>query len=222
MTQFETLGLRAVIFDMDGLIFDTERIYLHAWPHAGKVLGLPITLEEAKVTIGRSVWDCEAFFQDRYGPAFCMTRTLKVMEEKIRDQLETNGVPLKPGAVELLALLRNRGIPTALGSSNRGSVVTAYLEASGLLSYFDPIVAGDMVEYVKPAPDIFQKAAVSLGVPPDKCLVLEDSIPGIEAASRAGCLPVMIPDLLEPTAVARAQAWRICNSLEDVAEMLFS
>lgn len=222
MTQFEQLGLRAVIFDMDGLIFDTERLYLHAWPHAGEALGFPITLEDAKALIGRSVWDFEASFQARYGPAFCMTQVLGVMEKRIRSQLETDGMPLKPGAVELLEALCQQGIPTALGSSNTSPVVTAYLEAADLLSYFNPIITGDMVEQVKPAPDIYQTAAAELGLSPAQCLVLEDSVAGVEAAHRAGCPSIMIPDLLEPTAEALTQTWQVCRCLNEVRRMLFS
>jgi len=207
---------------MDGLIFDTERLYLHAWPHVGTVLGLPITLEDATTTVGRPLWECEPFFQTRYGSDFCMTKALDIMAGHIRTQLETNGMPLKPGVTALLEHLRETNIPTALGTSNITSVVTAYLEAADLTPYFSPIVTADMVESAKPAPDIFQKAAADLGLRPDQCLVLEDSNIGIASAHKAGCLPVMVPDLLAPTAETLTQVWGVFDHLGAVTETLFS
>ena len=221
MTQFESLGLRGVIFDMDGLLFDTESLYMEAWPHVGRAMGFSIPMEVAKRTIARPRAECELMLQALYGPSFSMEEAHGLLGERVRSHLIENGMPLKPGAEALLSLLHKRDIPVALGTSNRLWVAKAYLEHAGLLPYFGPLVTGDMVEHVKPAPDIFLKAASEMGLQPDQCLVLDDSPTGITAAYRAGCRPAMVPDLLEPTAETLGQVWRIFKSLEEVPDVLF-
>ena len=221
MTQFERLGLKGVIFDMDGLLFDTEALYLEAWPHTGEAMGFPITAEIAKATIGYPMRAYAGMFQELFGPGFSMAEAHRVMAGWVRSRLEERGMPLKPGVRELISFLHQKKIPVALGTSNSSQVARAYLEAAGLLSCFGPIVAGDMVEQVKPAPDIFLKAASDMGLLPEQCLVLEDSPMGIESAHRAACLPVMVPDLLGPTAETVNQAWRIFGSLTEAADALF-
>ena len=222
MTQFEALGLQGVIFDMDGLLFDTEALYLEAWPKTGEAMGFPITTEIAKTTIARPLRVCEEIFQAIYGPRFSIAEAHRIMAGLIRSHLMANGMPLKPGAKELLSLLHQKEVPIALGTSNSSQVAFAYLQAADFLPYFGPIIGGDMVTHAKPAPDIFLKAASDLGLRPEQCLVLEDSSIGIEAAHKAGCLPAMVPDLLEPTAEARRQAWQIFGSLTELPEVLFS
>ena len=221
MTQFETLGLRAVIFDMDGLLFDTESLYLEAWPHVGKRIGFPITTEVARTALSLPMVEQEVIFQSHYGMEFTTEVALPLMADWLRARIEAEGMPMQPGVHALLALLRERNIPFALGTSNLSQVAEAYLERADLLHYFDIIVSGDMVNYAKPAPDIFLLAASRLGVAPSECLVLEDSPVGVLAAHRAGCVPVMIPDLIAPDAETIARAWRVLESLEEVPDLLF-
>jgi len=221
MTQFENLGLRGVIFDMDGLLFDTEILYVEAWPHVGEAMGFSVTEEVARRMISRSRRECEAMLLDLYGPDFSLTEAYKIMVQRIRPQLETRGVPLKPGARELLQFLHREKVPVGLGTSNSSEVAKAYLGATGLAAYFDALVAGDMVTHAKPAPDIFLRAAAELGLRSEQCLVLEDSSVGVEAAYRAGCLSALVPDLLAPTEEAIGRAWRVFGSLTEVQGTLF-
>ena len=221
MNLFRRLGLRGVIFDMDGLLFDTERLYLEAWPHVGEVMGLPITIDAAKATIARSRRQTEEIMRGLYGPDFSLKEAYQIMTSWLRAHMEAKGIPLKPGARTLLEFLRKEGLPVALGTSNHLHVANAYLEATAFAAYFDAIVAGDMVEQAKPAPDIFLRAAVELRLRPEQCLVLEDSNVGVEAAHRAGCLSLMVPDLLGPTEETLGRVWRVLGSLKEVEGTLF-
>ena len=216
-----SLGIEAVIFDMDGLLFDTEALYIEAWPEVGKIMGLPISKEVTLATVGLGNQAHEQVFQEHYGPAFTMDTALPLMEEWMRDYVEEHGLPVKPGARALLNILREKGIPIAIGSSNLRYVVEAFLEQAELQHAFDILVAGDMVEKTKPAPDIFLRAAKELGVSPAKCLVLEDSPTGVEAAWRAGCIPAIVPDQLRPDDVAYGRVWRAFSSLEQLPLALF-
>jgi len=207
---------------MDGLLFDTEALYMEAWLHVGEVMGYPITMEVARKTIARHSLECEKMFQALYGPEFSIAEAHRLIGARIRPHLMEVGMPLKPGALELLQLLQERGIPVGLGTSNSNAVAEAYLKRSDLTPYFGVVVTGDQVERKKPFPDIFQKAAAEMGLLPEQCVVLEDSPVGIEAAYRAGCLPAMIPDLVGPTEETHSQVWRIFGSLTEVSAFLFS
>jgi len=222
MTLFHRLGLRGVMFDMDGLLFDTEALYLETWPQIGEAMGFPITIDDALITIGRPNLDCEPAFQKLFGPDFSMQEAQVIMEKLVRAKLEAEGVPIKPGARELLEFLHGERIPMALGTSNVHRVATAYLEATGFDKYFGPIVTGDMVEHPKPAPDIFQKAAAELGLLPNQCVVFEDSPAGILSAYKAGCLAAMVPDLLRPGIDTLNYVWRVFDNLDTAAETVFA
>ena len=215
------LDIKAVIFDMDGLLFDTEQLYLQAWAPVGEAMGLPNAVEIARLTIGIGYEDSETIFQSHYGPAFRMEQALPIMSQWIERYITEHGMPCMPFARELVQLLHGKGFPLAIGSSNLRSVAEAFLDAAGLLQYFTAIVTGDMVEYAKPAPDIFLRAARELGFPPEQCLVLDDSPIGILAAYRAGCIPAMVPDLLPPTDETYGQLWRKFSSLEQIPLALF-
>ena len=222
MKRFQDLGLRGVIFDMDGLLFDTETLYLEGWHHVGEAMGIPITREAALATTAIADRDAEVLFQARYGPAFTLDKALPIMANWLTEQLTENGMPLKRGARKLVEFLHKKGVPFALGTSNRLEVAEAYLGAAELRHYFDIVVARDMVEAAKPAPDIFLKAADQMGFQPSECLVLEDSFVGVTAGHAAGCRTVMVPDLVQPCDEIRAKTWQVFDHLEDVHEALFA
>ena len=217
----KAMDIQGVIFDMDGLLLDTETLYLMAWPEVGEAMGLTITQEAALETIGTSHEEHERIFQRHYGPAFCMEKAMDILDKWLTDYVAQNGLPIKAGAVELLQLLREKGIPVAIGSSNYKYVVEAYLEATGLGGYFKTWVAGDMVPQKKPEPDIFLRAAQELQAPPARCLVLEDSMVGALAAYRAGCIPGLVPDLITPDDATYGRIWRSFSSLEQLPLALF-
>jgi len=209
------LDIRGVIFDMDGLLLDTEALYIKAWPPVGEMIGIPITAEVAQKTVGHCAKATEAVFQDYYGKGFTLERSIPIIRKWITDYVAEHGLEVKPGVRELVELLRSRSIPMAIGSSNIQRNVQMYLEEAKLLSYFDTIVTADLVERPKPAPDIFLKAAENLGLAPAQCLVFEDSPIGVEAAHTAGCNVIVVPDLIEPCEMTRSRVLRVLGSLEE-------
>lgn len=218
---WSALGLKAVIFDVDGLLFDTESLYLEAWPHIGEKMGLPITREVAFLTTALAAKESEVIFKEHYGDGFSYDEAKKHMGPWLTDYITQNGMPFKPGAKQLVERLHQQGIPLAVGSSNRKAVVEAYLEAGGILHCFTAVSTVDVAGAAKPAPDIFLCGAKMLGQAPETCLAIDDSPIGILAAYRAGCVPCMVPDLLGPQKETKGQVWRVFDSLLEVEKALF-
>ena len=212
--------LSAVLFDMDGLMFDTEALNLRAWAAAGEGHGYAITPEVMHDQIGLSLPKTRSMMQERFGPAFDFDL---VRGDRIRWTecwIEEHGLPEKPGLRRLLAWLIERRIPRAMATSSDRGIVGFYLKHTDVGECFDLILTGDRVERGKPAPDIFLKAALELGADPAGCVVLEDSYNGIRAAHAAGMMPVMVPDLLSPTPEIAALTYRVVGSLNDVIPVL--
>ena len=188
------------IFDMDGLLFDTERIFQNYWRAIAAERGIVLAdsfITEITGTSGEIQKDCK---------------------ERVLRHLAKN-VPVKTGAVEILGRCRILGIKTAVASSSLLRQIENNLENAGMENCFDAIVSGDEVEKGKPAPDIFLLAAKRIGVPPGECTVFEDSPHGIEGALRAGMKAVMIPDLLPPWEEHRRQI-EVYNNLQEAAEKI--
>lgn len=211
--------VRAVIFDMDGLLVDTERVYADALLRACTAVGHTMTDAFVHSMIGVAGKECVAMIEAHYGPSFPMQIFSAEYDRLVAARLE-QGVPLRPGASELVLLLRERGIPRAIASSSRGVTIERYMRAVGLYDDFAVIVGREDVAMPKPAPDPFLAAARGLGIAPADCLVLEDSYHGIAAAHAAGTMPIMVPDMLAPTDEARTRCIAIAESLHDVSRLL--
>jgi len=218
----KNLDIRGVIFDVDGLLFDTEAMYIKAWVPVGESMGVPITAEVARSTVGHSAKATEAIFQEHYGMDFTLERSIPLVRQWITDYVAAHGLEVKPGVRELTALLRTLSIPMAIGSSNIQRNVQMYLEEAKLASYFDTIVTADLVERAKPAPDIFLKAAENLGLAPAQCLVFEDSPIGVEAAHMAGCNVIVVPDLLPPCELTHSRVLQVLPSLKEAPSLFIS
>lgn len=190
--------VEAVIFDMDGLLLDTERLYREAIIGAAAGLGFDIPNAFYQQMIGVADEECQAMIASHFGPQFPMAQFLSDCSTRLQ-QLLGAGIPVKPGATELLAELAQRAIPTALATSTRRATAVLQLREAGLHHYFKVIVTREEVTRGKPHPDLFLKAARDLAVSPRCCVVLEDSHHGIRAAHAAGTMPVMVPDLLATT-----------------------
>lgn len=188
------------IFDMDGLLFDTERIFQNYWRAIAAERGIVLAdsfITEITGTSGEIQKDCKE----------------RVLRHLAKD------IPVKTGAVEILGRCRMLGIKTAVASSSPLRQIENNLENAGMENCFDAIVSGDEVEKGKPAPDIFLLAAKRIGIPPGECTVFEDSPHGIEGALRAGMKAVMIPDLLPPWEEHRRQI-EVYNNLQEAAEKI--
>ena len=191
--------LQAVIFDMDGVIFDSERLVIECWQVIAKKHNIPDIVEICMRVQGNNREETGKRFREKYGSGFPYEAYKKEVSALFRRLYGEARLPLKPGVVEILEELKRKGMPLALASSTRTDIVKQELADARLLQYFDAVLGGDMAPSSKPEPDIFLAAAAALGVPPANCYVLEDSFNGIRAAYRAGMHPVMVPDMQQPT-----------------------
>lgn len=187
----------AVIFDMDGLLLDTERLCRDAFVAAGCELGLPDLNDLFLQCIGMRMAESNEIVRAGLGDGADFDRFIALWRSK-NDVLHQTGIPLKPGARDLLVHLKNTGIPTAVATSTNTPSATAHLTRVGLAGYFDHIVGGNQVTQGKPAPDIYLLAADRLGVSPNNCFAFEDSDPGTRAAVTSGATTIQIPDLKPP------------------------
>ena len=188
--------IKAVLFDMDGTIFDTERIYYRAWVDAAAAIGFVGDMDAVMQDIfGVSEHDIGIYFRKNYGADFPFDRMLRIRAELIASEIELSGVPLKDGVPEVFSCLASRGIASALVSSAPRFRIDDFLARARLQDVFSHIVSGERVKQSKPAPDIFLLAAREMGLDPTECLVAEDSHNGVLAAHRAGMRVALIPDL---------------------------
>ena len=220
--NFDAESFDAVIFDMDGLMFDTETLNMKGWYEAARKHGYEMTDDVIHAHIGADLPTTRRLMTAHFGPGFDFDA---VRNDRIAWSwawIEERGMPEKPGLRELLAWLRERSILTAIATSSGKRFVDFYLEHSGLAHPFDAIVTWREGMPGKPAPDLFLAAANELGVRPERCVVLEDSYNGIRAAHAAGMIPIMVPDLLPPTPEILALAWRKADNLNEVIPILES
>jgi len=210
----------AVIFDMDGLMLDTEVLYRQVWRQAASELGYVLSHESYLGFVGRRAADCHEVFRATFGTDFPLSHFLARGETLYQEHIHQYGVPRKTGLLELLDDLDERGTPKAVATSTERTNALKHL--GPLADRFNSITTGDEVQEGKPAPDIFLLAAERLQVPPPQCLVLEDSEAGIAAATTAGMPCIMVPDLKPASEQAIAQAAGICASLHEVRTYLQS
>lgn len=217
-----TTQIAAVVLDMDGLMLDTESIYKRAWQNAAIQCGYTLDDGFYFTLLGRPNPACEAALLERYGGAFPIHEFRARWSELWRTDVESSGIPTKPGLAELLSFLDGHQIPTAVATSSDQDYATFSLRAAGLEDRFNHIVTGDQVVNGKPAPDIYVESARRLGVAPERCVAIEDSDAGVLAASAAGMITVMVPDLKPPSAEARSAAFCVVASLLDARKQIVS
>ena len=212
----------AVIFDLDGLLADTEIISLKVYQELLEDFGIPFTEETySREYSGHREEENVQRFLDTYDLPWNFDQTLEKVYE-LEAQILAKGGNLKKGAKNLLAFLQREGIPIALATSSVESRARMILDSNGILSLFDHLVFAKDVKRSKPYPDIFLKACSDLNVLPESCLVLEDSEAGIEAASRAGISVICIPDLKIPAQSFLNKTEQVFQDLDDVRDYLES
>lgn len=220
MVGMEKVRIDAVIFDMDGLLFDSERIIQRSWNAAGEQLGLGSVGEQIYHTIGMNLKSRTQFFHSVYGEDFPDEEFASFTRSFFRRIADTEGVPLKPGAVELLSYLREKKLKLAVATSSRREYSERLLKDGGIYSYFSGLICGDMVANSKPDPEIYLTACSILDVPPKYAMALEDAPNGIRAAHAAGLYPVMVPDLVQPSEEVLALTYRKLSTLHEVITLL--
>jgi len=210
--------MKTVIFDMDGLLVDSEVRALKAWREVALKHGIDGIDELFPKMIGMNVYTRGLLFAELYGPDFPFTECDNEVRSRAHGYEAEHPVPLKKGARELLEYLHANGYRIAIASSGLLSTIERRMKYHGIFEYFDVIVSGDMVTKSKPDPEIFLLCAEKLGVSPAEITVLEDSQNGIKAAHAAGMRPVMVPDFVAPEKEVACLAYAVCSSLFEVKE----
>lgn len=209
----------AVIFDLDGTLTDTEKYYKIAWPKAIRHFGYEV--DDELVLEFRSLGRPFAVdkFREWFGEDFDYFKVREYRKQLVEELIQESGIPLKPGAVEILTWLRAKGIKTALATANEYERTERYLKKIGLFEYFDKIICANMVKFGKPAPDIYSFACKELGLDPERTIAVEDSPNGVNSAYGAGCKVVMVPDLTEPDGELNSKLYARVDTLLDIKEL---
>lgn len=214
--------MKAFIFDMDGVIFDSERLYIDCCIEVAEKLGMDQIVETCHRCIGVTTEVTRAILLETYRDIDLVDRFREQSVALVRSKIDSGLLELKPGVRELLDSLRARGCRIAIASSTRTDIVEKELADAGLIGYFSAIVGGDRAQRSKPNPDIFLKAAELLGEKPENCVVIEDSFNGIRAAKAAGMTAIMVPDQLIPDEEISKLADYVLPSLVVVKDRLES
>ena len=211
---------QAVVFDMDGVIFDTERLVIEFWKEVAKKHNIPNVEHTCIQCLGTNRVRTREIFLENYGADFPFDPYRAEVTELFDTHYKGVPLPTKPGVRELLSYLQEQDIKVGLASSTAQHLVRDEIGTAGLLPYFQTLVCGDMVEHSKPAPDIFLKACEILNADPTKSIAIEDSFNGIRSAHCAGMTPIMVPDQVQPTDEIRTLAFHVMPSLLDVLNWL--
>ncbi len=212
--------VKAVIFDMDGLLLDTEKLLIKFWCEAANESGFPMTREIALNIRSMHRSFAVPYLKSVLGEDFDYLKIRSRRMELMNEHIEKNGIELKKGAQKLLTYLKKIGIRTAVATATDYQRAEKYLKETGIFGFFDKIVCATMVEKGKPMPDIYIYAANELGLDPSECAALEDSPNGVKSASSAGCKTIMVPDLTQPDEELLGIIAAKADSLEDVVGII--
>lgn len=212
--------MRAVVFDMDGVLFDTEIVCMKAWIAVARMNGKSGMEEIFPHCIGLNANDSRRIVLKAYGEDFDYAGFRKQTSAWYHEYIEKNGLPVKPGVEEILGWLKTTKYIVGLASSSRRESVLSHLEQAGFRDSFSVVVTGDMVEHSKPLPDIYLRACRELGVEPKEAYAIEDSPNGIKSAYAAEMKPLMVPDMIAPDEEMQHMSHRIFKNLGEVLAYL--
>ena len=212
--------IKAVIFDMDGLMIDSERVTFEGYQHVLAKENLTMSEEKYKTLLGKPVKAVHDLFKEDYGPQYDVDQIIKDVHAYIAKRFETEGVPLKPGLVELLKYLKENNYKTIIATSSHRNRVDLIVKQAQIDQYFDDSICGDEVTKGKPNPEVFLKACQKLQVSPQDALVLEDYESGINAAYNAEIKVIGIPDMKYPEEKYVKMTYKIMDDLFQVKDFL--
>ena len=209
--------ISTVIFDMDGTLYNTERIYFECYRAAAAEMGLDFTFDLFAQGVGISREEANKFIKQHFGPNTDTDHLQRRTYQLVENYLQRGGhIPFMPGAKEAVELFYKRGLTLGLASSNIRKWVDFYLDKTGLAKYFSSLTTCEDVEHLKPNPEVYLRAAASLGADPTHCLVFEDSVAGATAGIAAGMRTCMIPNIKRPDTFIREHAFKIYDSFTQV------
>lgn len=212
--------VKGALFDMDGIVLDTEKLYARFWREAAQEQGFHMTHEQALGMRSLSSVAGQAQLERYFGPGVSRQRFREIRIRRMDEYTRQYGVDPKPGIYELLDELQRRGIRTAITTSSPPERVEQYLKPLGLYDRFDRICSGHQVAKGKPEPDIYLFGAESIDLAPETCLALEDSPAGVLSAHRAGCITVMVPDMDQPDEATEQLLFAKADSLHDIVNVI--
>lgn len=215
-----TKNYDAVVFDMDGVIFDSERAFRDCWVSFSQKYNIKNIDKVYLKCTGVTLPKVKEILMEEYGEDFPYDAYMNDTYALFHEKYDGGKLPMKEGVFELLSFLKDNGKKIALASSTFTDMVIDELRDAGILHFFDKVIGGDMVKRSKPEPDIFLKACEELGVKPENAYAIEDSFNGIRAAFAGSLRPIMVPDLLEADDEMKSKAEAVLNSLLDVIEYL--
>lgn len=211
---------KSVIFDMDGVIFDSEQAIVDLWVELAKEENIPNIKDTIMKCIGINENATEQVMFEAYGQDFPYRELKKIISKRYHEKYDDGRLPMKPFVKELLEYLKGQGYKMAIASSTKSPTVIMQIKAANIYEYFDVVIGGEMVSRSKPNPDIFLKAVEDLGANPEDTYVIEDSYNGIRAAYAANLKGIMVPDLLPPTEEMQEKAVIILNNLGEIIKFL--
>lgn len=214
------MRIKGVIFDMDGLMIDSEKLLHRYWIQAANEFGYPMTMEQVLGIRSLAPKYAATKLKSELGEEFDYYKVRKRRRALMEEHVEHYGIEKKKGLDELLDYLKERKYPLAVATATDLERTHKYLTIIGKMDYFEKIICGPMVKNGKPEPDIYLAAAESLNLPPKECMALEDSPNGILAAYRAGCVPVMVPDLSMPDKDTKKLLYAQVKELSEVCKIL--
>lgn len=212
--------IKGFVFDMDGVLLDTESVCDRAWAAVGKELGIPVeeTLRIIGLCRGTNKKTSKEIIIREFGPDFDADGFMQKTSEAFHSIEEQSGIDNKPFALECLAYLKEKGYRLALASSTRQLIVERELKEAGLFDFFEFCICGDMVKNSKPDPEIYSTAVLKLGLNPSECAAVEDSPNGLLSARKAGLFTIMVPDLIAPSEVTTPNTDLLLTSLSGIME----